>query len=41
MRIILGIAVRINVAQPDQVDVSRQLAEQRILSLVYYIGTLQ
>jgi len=26
---------------PDQVDVSRQLAEQRILSLVYYIGTLQ
>jgi hypothetical protein len=26
---------------PDQVEQSRQLAEQRILSLVYYIGTLQ
>jgi mono/diheme cytochrome c family protein len=26
---------------PDQVELSRKLAEQRILSLVYYIGTLQ
>jgi mono/diheme cytochrome c family protein len=26
---------------PDQVDISKQLAQQRILSLVYYIGTLQ
>jgi mono/diheme cytochrome c family protein len=26
---------------PDQVDITRQLVEQRILSLVYYIGTLQ
>lgn len=41
MRTILGNAVWIHVAQPDLVNVSRQLAEQRILSLVYYIGTLQ
>ncbi|MCB1377559.1 MAG: cytochrome c [Alphaproteobacteria bacterium] len=26
---------------PDQADITRQLVEQRILSLVYYIGTLQ
>jgi hypothetical protein len=26
---------------PDQVELSRQQTEQRILSLVYYIGTLQ
>ncbi len=26
---------------PDQAAMTRQLAEQRILSLVYYIGTLQ
>ena len=26
---------------PDQVDISKHLAQQRILSLVYYIGTLQ
>lgn len=26
---------------PDQAEISRKLAEQRILSLVYYIGTLQ
>lgn len=26
---------------PDQMDISQQLAQQRILSLVYYIGTLQ
>ena len=26
---------------PDQVDMTNQLAEKRILSLVYYIGTLQ
>jgi len=25
---------------PDQAEISRQLAEQRILSLVYYMGTL-
>ena len=25
----------------DQMDITRQLVEQRILSLVYYIGTLQ
>jgi mono/diheme cytochrome c family protein len=26
---------------PDQVDITNQLVERRILSLVYYIGTLQ
>ena len=26
---------------PDQVELSQQFAQQRILSLVYYIGTLQ
>ena len=26
---------------PDQVDITNQLVEGRILSLVYYIGTLQ
>ncbi len=26
---------------PDQVDITNQLVEKRILSLVYYIGTLQ
>lgn len=26
---------------PDQADITRQQVEQRILSLVYYIGTLQ
>lgn len=26
---------------PDQVEITRQMVEQRILSLVYYIGTLQ
>ena len=25
---------------PDQAEISRQVAEQRILSLVYYMGTL-
>ena len=25
---------------PDQAEISRQLTEQRILSLVYYMGTL-
>ena len=26
---------------PDQVEITRQMVQQRILSLVYYIGTLQ
>ena len=26
---------------PDQVDITKRMVEQRILSLIYYIGTLQ